>query len=143
MTTSCKRVCVSSVAVEGRQHGFNGGNLKPFLIGMCDDRVTALLSGAPSDYFTMASVNIPDEVSSAVLKPSDPIPQDAVSVQGPNFDSPLDLQQFISSYERIGFQANSLGRAIQIINRMVWIVSVRNPYLDDLSCLIDQMASFR
>lgn len=67
----------------------------------------------------MASVDVPAGASSAVLKPSEPVSVDAVSVQGPNFDIPLDLQQFISSYERIGFQANSLGRAIHIVNRMV------------------------
>ncbi|KAF9782747.1 Deoxyhypusine synthase [Thelephora terrestris] len=65
-----------------------------------------------------------DDISSTVLKASDPVSEDAVSVQGPNFDNPLDLQQFISSYERIGFQANSLGRAIQIINKMIkWRLS--------------------
>ena len=67
----------------------------------------------------MTPADIPAGASSAVLKPSDPISNDAVSVQGPNFDRPLDLQQFISSYERIGFQANSLGKAIHIVNKMV------------------------
>lgn len=70
----------------------------------------------------MTSVDVPDDLSSTLLRPSDPISEGAVSVQGPDFDEPLDLQQFISSYERIGFQANSLGRAIQIINKMVWAV---------------------
>ena len=70
----------------------------------------------------MASADIPSGVSSAVLKPSDPVSEDAVSVQGPNFDNPLDLQQFISSYERIGFQANSLGKAIHIVNKMVCVL---------------------
>ena len=69
----------------------------------------------------MASLNVPAGVSSAILKPSEPIPEDARSVQGPNFDGPLDLQQFISSYERIGFQANSLGQAIHIVNKMVCV----------------------
>ena len=67
----------------------------------------------------MASIDVPAGVSSAILGRSDPVAEDAVSVQGPNFDNPLDLQQFISSYERIGFQANSLGKAIHIINKMV------------------------
>jgi len=70
----------------------------------------------------MASANIPSGASSAVLKPSDPVSEDAVSVQGPNFDNSLDLQQFISSYERIGFQANSLGKAIHIVNKMVCVL---------------------
>lgn len=67
----------------------------------------------------MAPLDVPAGASSAVLKPSDPVPEDSLSVQGPNFDKPLDLQQFISSYERIGFQANSLGKAIHITNKMV------------------------
>ena len=71
------------------------------------------------DNFVMTSIDIPAGASSAVLKPSEPVSEDAVSVQGPNFDNPLDLQQFISSYERIGFQANSLGKAIHIVNKMV------------------------
>ena len=67
----------------------------------------------------MVSADVPSGASSAVLKPSSPVSEDAVSVQGPNFDNPLDLQQFISTYERIGFQANSLGKAIHIVNKMV------------------------
>ena len=80
---------------------------------------TASRLSTPADYFAMTSVDVPAGASSAVLKPSDPLSNDAVSVQGPNFDNPLDLQQFISSYERIGFQANSLGKAIHIVNKMV------------------------
>jgi deoxyhypusine synthase len=61
----------------------------------------------------------PAGASAAVLQHSEPIPEYAVSVQGPNFDEPLSLQDFLKSYERIGFQANSLGKAINIVNRMV------------------------
>ncbi|TFY56256.1 hypothetical protein EVG20_g8999 [Dentipellis fragilis] len=63
-------------------------------------------------------VNVPNGASAAVLKPSDPVPQDAVSVEGPNFDKPITLEGLLGSYERIGFQANSLGKAINIINKM-------------------------
>lgn len=62
---------------------------------------------------------IPVSASSAVLKPSDPVPKNIISVQGPNFDKPLSLHELLGSYERIGFQANSLGKAINIVNRMV------------------------
>jgi len=89
---------------------------KSSLFGMCD---RALLSNVSTGYSAMSPVSVPAGASSAVLKPSDPVSEDAVSVQGPNFDNPLDLQQFISSYERIGFQANSLGKAIHIVNKMV------------------------
>ncbi|KII94837.1 hypothetical protein PLICRDRAFT_33653 [Plicaturopsis crispa FD-325 SS-3] len=54
----------------------------------------------------------------AILKRSDPVDPNAVAVQGPSFEDPLSLQQFLASYERIGFQANSLGKAIDVVNRM-------------------------
>lgn len=66
-----------------------------------------------------SSSTIPSGASAAVLKPSDPIPEDAVTVVGPNFDDPISLQQLLDSYKRIGFQANSLGKAIDIVNKMV------------------------
>lgn len=62
---------------------------------------------------------VPVGASSAVLQRSEPIPDNAVPVQGPNFDAPLSLRQFLQSYEQIGFQANSLGKAINIVNHMV------------------------
>jgi deoxyhypusine synthase len=67
---------------------------------------------------------IPTGASAAVLQRSDPISDNAISVQGPNFDTPLSLLQFLQSYERIGFQANSLGRAIDIVNKMVGSPSI-------------------
>ena len=115
MATSSKRVCVSLAVVEGRQRtDTTGDRTVPVL-----DARSRTASKRLADYFAMASVDVPAGASSAVLKPSDPVSEDAVSVQGPNFDNPLDLQQFISSYERIGFQANSLGKAIHIVNNMV------------------------
>ncbi|KAH6914939.1 deoxyhypusine synthase [Coprinopsis sp. MPI-PUGE-AT-0042] len=61
---------------------------------------------------------IPAAASAAVLKPSDPIPDDAVSIQGPDFDNKQSFSEFMSSYERIGFQASSFGTAIKIVNKM-------------------------
>lgn len=61
----------------------------------------------------------PATAAAAVLLSSQPVPEDAISVIGPNFENPLDLQHFIKSYERIGFQANSLGKAIHIVDKMV------------------------
>ncbi|EJD53497.1 Deoxyhypusine synthase [Auricularia subglabra TFB-10046 SS5] len=61
---------------------------------------------------------VPAAASAAVLVQSEPLPDDAVTVQGPSFDAPLGLQEFLRSYERIGFQATSLGRAIDIVNKM-------------------------
>ncbi|KAI0265937.1 DHS-like NAD/FAD-binding domain-containing protein [Gloeopeniophorella convolvens] len=61
---------------------------------------------------------VPQGASAAVLKPSEPIPDEAVAVQGPNFDQRPTLESLLASYERIGFQANSLGKAIAIVNKM-------------------------
>ncbi|KAI6164825.1 Deoxyhypusine synthase [Pisolithus thermaeus] len=61
---------------------------------------------------------VPSEAAEAVLQPSHPVPDSAVFVEGPDFETDLSLQQLLQSYERIGFQANSLGKAIDIVNRM-------------------------
>lgn len=66
-----------------------------------------------------SSVLVPTGASAAVLKPSDPVPDFAVSVEGPKFDEGMSLQKLLASYTRIGFQANSLGKAIDIVNKMV------------------------
>jgi deoxyhypusine synthase len=63
--------------------------------------------------------SIPHGASAAVLKRSEPVPDEAVAVQGPNFDEHPTLETLLESYERIGFQANSLGKAINIVNKMV------------------------
>lgn len=63
--------------------------------------------------------SVPAGAAAAVLLKSDPVPDDAISVKGPDFDSPLDLQELLASYKRIGFQASSLANAIDIVNKMV------------------------
>lgn len=68
---------------------------------------------------SFASTMIPTGASAAVLKPSDPISDDAISVQGPNFDNALSFAELMKSYERIGFQASSFGTAVSIVNKMV------------------------
>ena len=62
---------------------------------------------------------VPTGASAAVLKPSEPMPDFAVTVQGPDFDEEMTLEKLLASYQRIGFQANSLGKAIDIVNKMV------------------------
>ncbi|KAN0116046.1 DHS-like NAD/FAD-binding domain containing protein [Russula decolorans] len=61
---------------------------------------------------------LPHGASAAILKQSEPVPDDAVAVQGPDFDERPTLDTLLASYERIGFQANSLGKAINIVNKM-------------------------
>ncbi|THV08591.1 Deoxyhypusine synthase [Dendrothele bispora CBS 962.96] len=66
----------------------------------------------------MGSTSVPDTASAAVLLRSEPVPEASIPVIGPNLEKPLSLQEFLKSYERIGFQANSLGKAIDIVNKM-------------------------
>lgn len=68
------------------------------------------------------STSVPAEASAAVLQPSEPIPDSTISVHGPDFEKKPSLQELLKSYERIGFQASSLGRAIDIVNRMVRVL---------------------
>lgn len=55
----------------------------------------------------------------SVLTPSEALPADAIHVQGPDYNQPIDLFQLLGGYERIGFQATGLARAIQVIEKMV------------------------
>ncbi|KAJ4482740.1 DHS-like NAD/FAD-binding domain-containing protein [Lentinula lateritia] len=61
---------------------------------------------------------VPSGASAAVLLPSEPISNDHISVKGPNLEKSLSLFDFLQSYTRIGFQATSFGRAIDIVDRM-------------------------
>lgn len=63
--------------------------------------------------------SVPSGPSAAVLKPSDVVSDAAIPVKGPEFDNPYSLQDFLLSYQKIGFQATSLAKAIDIVNRMV------------------------
>lgn len=64
----------------------------------------------------------PTDATAAVLLPSAPIPEDAIPVVGPDFEKDMDLQSFLESYSKIGFQANSFGKAVDIVNQMVSLI---------------------
>lgn len=70
---------------------------------------------------TTQQPTVPSGASAAILKPSEAIPDSAISVKGPQFDKPYNLQEFLASYHRIGFQATSLARAIEIVDHMVCV----------------------
>lgn len=55
----------------------------------------------------------------AVLKPSSDLPEDMLKIRGYDFNQGVDLKAVLKSYLTTGFQASSLGLAIQEINRMV------------------------
>jgi len=63
-------------------------------------------------------MSIPASAQAAILLQSAPVPEDAIPVRGPNFDTELSLQELLKSYERIGFQATSFGRAIEVVEKM-------------------------
>ena len=68
---------------------------------------------------TTQQPTVPSGASAAILKPSEAIPDSAISVEGPHFDKPYSLQEFLASYHRIGFQATSFARAVEIVDHMV------------------------
>ncbi|KAJ9095352.1 hypothetical protein QFC19_007596 [Naganishia cerealis] len=54
----------------------------------------------------------------SVLTPSEALPADATHVKGPDFNRPITLHELLESYERIGFQATGLAKAIKIVEEM-------------------------
>ncbi|XP_034046854.1 deoxyhypusine synthase-like [Thalassophryne amazonica] len=61
----------------------------------------------------------PSVAMEAVLKPSCNLPEDMPKIRGYDFNQGVDLKAVIKSYLTTGFQASSLGLAIQEINRMI------------------------
>jgi hypothetical protein len=107
-----------------------------------DKRGVPLLAVIQESYIAHSSttpVNMSNEASgstsaahASVLTPSEALPADAVRVGGPDFNEPIDLFGLLGGYERIGFQATGLARAIQVIEKMasqlqrLWHVFVGN-----------------
>ncbi|KAI9322213.1 deoxyhypusine synthase [Dichotomocladium elegans] len=60
----------------------------------------------------------PAGAEAAVLLQSVEMPEDAVLVQGPDFNKKLSLTDLMSSYRTMGFQASALGDAIEIVKEM-------------------------
>jgi hypothetical protein len=67
--------------------------------------------------------NAPPGAAEAVLKPSDPVPEDARQVKGIEFDMfagrSVTVEQLLEGYANMGFQASAVGEAVHIINGMV------------------------
>jgi len=65
----------------------------------------------------------PSGATDAVLKPSDPVPEGAVPVQGLDFDNfkgrNVSAAELVESMGRMGFQASSIGQAAKIVDGMV------------------------
>lgn len=65
----------------------------------------------------------PCGATDAVLKPSDPVPEGAMPVKGIEFDDFKDrnmtIPELLESMSQMGFQASSIGQAVQIVDGMV------------------------
>lgn len=69
---------------------------------------------------------VPTGAAQAVLKPSDPPPEDATEVKGINFDhyaeKNISVADMVEAMEHMGFQASSVGQAAKVINGMVCVL---------------------
>ncbi|KAI9227210.1 MAG: DHS-like NAD/FAD-binding domain-containing protein [Piptocephalis tieghemiana] len=73
----------------------------------------------------------PSKALDAVLVQSVPVPEDAVHIRGYDFNQGVDLAALMDSYATTGFQATSVGQAIDQINQMrAWRLS-DEPLTDD------------
>ena len=100
--------------------------------------IIAPLSGIFSKAVTIFSTmsGIPASAAAAVLVQSEPLPEDAIPIRGPDLTKPLSLTELLSSYQKIGFQASSLSTAVNIIQNMVCLTYIS---LDEVGFrLIDQ-----
>lgn len=65
----------------------------------------------------------PAGVTDAVLKPSDPVPAEAIPVKGLDFDAYADrnitVAELVEHLKNVGFQATSIGQAVDIVDGMV------------------------
>lgn len=80
----------------------------------------------------------PDVAVSAVLVPSQSLPQDTPTVKGYDWECATDYNKLLESYARSGFQATSFGKAVEEINNMLKCRSVplsdesNDPYEEDV-----------
>ncbi|TPX55460.1 hypothetical protein PhCBS80983_g05294 [Powellomyces hirtus] len=73
---------------------------------------------------TSEPTTTPASAVQAVLVQSTPMPTDSVQVKGYDFNNGVDYAAIMASYIRTGYQATSIGQAIEEINRMIhWRLS--------------------
>ena len=81
------------------------------------ERFHALTSSLSNRPTVDASMSGPEAAKAAVFVQSEDY--QGTRIKGPDFNQPHSLQDLLTSYERIGFQANGLARAIELIDKMV------------------------
>lgn len=67
----------------------------------------------------MDGEKLPTLAAEAVMVASTAMPDDAVTVQGYDFNKGIDYHELLTSYARSGFQATNFGNAVEEINRMI------------------------
>jgi deoxyhypusine synthase len=71
----------------------------------------------------MSTSTAPSSATNAVLKPSAPVDDKARKVEGIDFNQyasrSISVEELVSGYANMGFQATSVGEAVRIINDMV------------------------
>ena len=82
---------------------------------------------------------VPSIAQEAVLVSSSEMPSNSVPVRGYDFNQGVDYAALLASYATRGYQATSLGLAIEEINRMVGLVGDRQTD----SCLLNIYMIFR
>ena len=59
----------------------------------------------------------------AVLRPSDPVPEDAQAVHGIDFDNykhaPITVEEMVAGLSNMGFQASAVADAVRVVDDMV------------------------
>jgi hypothetical protein len=65
------------------------------------------------------SVEVPKGATDAVLVQSEEMPADTPLIEGPDFNKVLSLSDLLATYKHMGFQASGLGKAIDIVEKMV------------------------
>ena len=67
--------------------------------------------------------SVSSTTQAAVLKPSDPVPEDARTVQGIDFndyqDAPITVEEMVKNMSSMGFQASAVGDAVRVVDDMV------------------------
>ena len=65
------------------------------------------------------NTGIPAKALEAVFTPTVSVPEGALEVRGYDFNQGLNWDGIMNAYKSIGYQATSLGKAIEIIQKMV------------------------
>jgi deoxyhypusine synthase len=71
------------------------------------------------------SVEAPKGATDAVLVQSEEMPADTPLIEGPDFNKVLSLSDLLATYKYMGFQASGLGKAIDIVEKMVSLFGYR------------------